>query len=70
LKLAAAAGASSYLLGAQRMTTSTPNPTQADLILIDGRIATQDERRSFVDAVAIKDGRFLVVGTEIAKLTE
>lgn len=63
LKLAAAAGASSYLLGTQR-TTSTPNPTQADLILIDGRIATQDERRSFVDAVAIQDGRFLVVGTE------
>jgi predicted amidohydrolase YtcJ len=64
LKLAAAAGASSYLLGAQRMTSSTPNPTQADLILIDGRIATQDERRSIVEAIAIKDGRFLVVGTE------
>ncbi|MBD3887585.1 amidohydrolase [Phormidium tenue FACHB-886] len=64
LKLAAAAGASSYLLGTQRTASSTTNNTQADLILINGRIATQDERRSFVDAVAIKDSRFLVVGTE------
>jgi predicted amidohydrolase YtcJ len=46
------------------MATSTTNNTQADLILMNGRIATQDSRRSFVDAVAIKDGRFLVVGTE------
>lgn len=36
----------------------------ADLILINGRIATQDDRRSFTDAVAIKADRFLVVGTE------
>lgn len=45
------------------MASSTTN-NEADLILINGRIATQDERRSFVDAVAIKDNRFLVVGTE------
>jgi predicted amidohydrolase YtcJ len=64
LKLAAAAGASSYFLGVQHMATSTTNDSQSDLVLINGRIATQDERRSFVDAVAIKDGRFLVVGTE------
>src|SRR5437762_10680452 len=36
---------------------------QPDLILRNGRIATQDERRSFASAVAIKDGRFLAVGT-------
>lgn len=64
LKLAAAASASSYLLGVQQRATSTPNNTQSDLILINGRIATQDAHRSFVDAVAIKNGRFLVVGTE------
>lgn len=64
LKLAAAASASSYLLGVQQVATSTPNNTQSDLILINGRIATQDAHRSFVDAVAIKNGRFLVVGTE------
>lgn len=37
---------------------------QADLILFNGCIATQDEARSFVEAVAIKDGRFLAVGTD------
>lgn len=64
LKLAAAAGTSSYLLGTQRRASSTTDNSQADLILMNGRIATQDDRRSFVDAVAIKNGRFLVVGTE------
>lgn len=37
---------------------------QADTIITNGRIATEDERRSFASAVAIKDGRFLAVGTE------
>ncbi len=36
----------------------------ADMLLRNGRIATQDERRSFASAVAIKDGRFLAVGTD------
>ena len=35
----------------------------ADSILLNGRIATQDERRSFVQAVAIQDGRFAAVGS-------
>ncbi len=64
LKLAAAAGASSYLLGLQQQATSTTTDVKADLILFNGQIATQDKRRSFAAAVAIKDGRFLVVGTE------
>ena len=34
------------------------------LILHNGRIATQDEKRSFAEAVAISDGRFLAVGTD------
>lgn len=34
------------------------------LILHNGRIATQDEKRSFAEAVAIRDGRFLAVGTD------
>jgi predicted amidohydrolase YtcJ len=38
--------------------------THADLILKNGRIATQDDRRSFATAVAIKDGRFIAVGDE------
>src|SRR5262245_11697061 len=37
---------------------------QADVIVRNGRIATQDERRSFASAVAIKEGRFLTVGTD------
>jgi predicted amidohydrolase YtcJ len=37
---------------------------RADVILTNGRIATQDDRRSFVSAVAIKDGHFLATGTE------
>jgi hypothetical protein len=36
----------------------------ADMILRNGRITTQDERRSIASALAIKDGRFLVVGTD------
>jgi len=36
----------------------------ADLIVFNGRIATQDERRSFASAVAIRAGRFVAVGTD------
>jgi len=36
--------------------------SSADLVLTNGRIATQDEKRSFVNAVAVKDGRFLAAG--------
>jgi len=36
----------------------------ADLVLFNGRIATQDERRSMVQALAIKDGRILETGTD------
>lgn len=36
----------------------------ADLIVHNGRIATEDERRRVVEAAAIRDGRFLAVGTE------
>ena len=35
-----------------------------ELILMDGRIATQDERRSFAQAVAVKNGRFVAVGSD------
>ena len=36
---------------------------EPDLILTNGRIATQDERRSFAQALAIRDGRFTAVGS-------
>jgi predicted amidohydrolase YtcJ len=46
------------------MTIANPAPdsTPADMILANGRIATQDERRSFVNALAIRDGRISVTG--------
>jgi hypothetical protein len=36
----------------------------ADLILHNGKIATQDDRRSIVEALAIRDGKFLAVGSD------
>jgi len=37
--------------------------TRADIILYNGRIATIDEHDSFVEAVAIRDGKILAVGS-------
>src|SRR5689334_18202854 len=36
----------------------------ADLLIHNGRIATQDDRRSMAEAAAIRDGRFTAVGTD------
>src|SRR6185369_13104574 len=36
----------------------------ADLIAYNGKIATQNEQRSVVEAVAVLDGKFLAVGTD------
>jgi hypothetical protein len=36
----------------------------ADLILFNGKIATQNDRRSFAEAVAIRDSKFIAVGTK------
>src|SRR5256714_2413152 len=41
----------------------------ADLIVFNGRIATQDARRSFAAAVAIREGRFVAVGTDADIMT-
>ena len=37
----------------------------ADVIAYNGKIATQNEQRSIVEAVAIRDGKFLAVGTDL-----
>ena len=37
---------------------------QADMILYNGKVATQDDRRSFVEAIALHDGKVLAVGTD------
>src|SRR5216684_1550690 len=46
------------------MTNDSPSliGTPADLLLVNGRIATQDARQSFVSALAIKDGRVHATG--------
>jgi predicted amidohydrolase YtcJ len=40
------------------------NRQPADLILHNGKIATQDDRRSLVQAAAIRDGKFLAAGSD------
>jgi predicted amidohydrolase YtcJ len=40
------------------------NELQSEIILMNGRIATQDDRRSFAEAAAIKNGRFTAVGSD------
>src|ERR1700741_3284795 len=40
------------------------NKQPAELILHNGKIATQDDRRSFAEAAAIRDRRFFAVGSD------
>jgi len=60
LKLRATVGLSPAR-GAKRMATEQQSSStareQADLIVRNGRIATQDDRRSFASAVVIKASR-------------
>src|SRR5215470_15288481 len=46
------------------MATPTGNQPAADLILMNAKIATQDERRSMASAAAIKDGHFVAAGSD------
>ena len=46
------------------MSQINPNRIVADSIIIKGRIATIDEKRSFAQTVAIKGGRFIAVGSD------
>ena len=40
----------------------------ADLVLLNGKIATQDSRQSFTDALAVRNGRIAAVGSEAESL--
>jgi len=42
---------------------ATQSAESADLIVFNGKIATQDDRQSFVTALAVKDGRILAAGS-------
>src|SRR6202789_2777547 len=48
------------------------NKQPAELILHNGKIATQEERRSLAQAAAIRDGKFLEVGSvrEVMRLRD
>ncbi|NES00911.1 MAG: amidohydrolase family protein, partial [Symploca sp. SIO1B1] len=65
-KLALAAGLSTYLLDRGKSWGQNPADTsiKADLILHNALIATQNDQRSFAEALAITGNRFLAVGTE------
>jgi FtsP/CotA-like multicopper oxidase with cupredoxin domain len=66
LQRALAAGAA-LVGGACAMNTLNPQAqggNRADLILTNGRITTLDAAKPSVTAVAIKDGRFLAVGSD------
>ncbi|MBC7932350.1 MAG: amidohydrolase [Rubrivivax sp.] len=43
---------------------NTDEQRRADVLIINGRVSTQDLGRPFASAVAIKDGRFAVVGSD------
>src|SRR5260221_2476773 len=66
LQSAGALGATGFLGGC--MVIPTASEQVADLILVNGRIATQDERRSRVSALAVRDGRVLANGDDAAMM--
>jgi predicted amidohydrolase YtcJ len=65
---ASAAAATTLALGGPALSDDAQSGARgaeaADTILRNGRIATQDARRSFAQALAIRDGRFASVGDE------
>jgi len=58
--------------GQQGGATAADETATADVAYINGKIYTVDEAQPWAEAVAIKDGRFLVVGSneEVAALTD
>ncbi|MGV2290180.1 amidohydrolase [Trinickia sp. YCB016] len=46
------------------MTAPLNDAAKADTVFFNGKIATQDDKRSFVTAIAIKDGRVLATGSD------
>jgi predicted amidohydrolase YtcJ len=44
--------------------SATEPARSADLVVFNGKIATQDDQRSFVSALAVKDGRIVATGDD------
>lgn len=68
LKAGAATGAGLLLSGCaapQRGESSDGRDGQADMVLFNGRITTLDGGRREASAVAIRDGRFAAVGSDV-----
>ena len=65
LKMAAATGLlySAWGCGLMRDGAASGEPVEADCLLVNGRIATQDNRRSFVESLAIRGDRILATGS-------
>ena len=59
LKWVATAGIASAV---EDRASSAQDDAKADLVLLNGRFATQNDRRAFASAVAIKGGKFVAVG--------
>ena len=45
-------------------SVETGDAISADLIVVDGRVLTQEVGQGSAEAFAVKDGRFLAVGSE------
>jgi predicted amidohydrolase YtcJ len=61
----AAAAAGRSTAGPEIVAVNTPNPADADLVLVNGRIHTMDDAGTVAKAVAIKNGRFAAVGAGV-----
>src|SRR5262245_4664086 len=65
LRSAGAFGLSYALAGCGLSSSGDSRDTRrADMIVSNGRIATQDGRGSFASTVAMKDGRFVAAGSD------
>jgi predicted amidohydrolase YtcJ len=63
IKAAAAISASAFTGACTTMNSSQGTAAgDVDMILLNGRIATQDDRRRIVEAISIKDGRIHATG--------
>src|SRR3954451_18578674 len=63
LKLGAATGFA-LTNGGLAMSSEHTNGNEADLVLLNGKIATQNDPRSFASTLAVKDGKFVAVGSD------